>query len=275
MADQYLIVEAKRLGSDLRELKASLRKSYPKPSQQVTSQDLKQEASMLAESWLVGLSQHPEVLSNIAPEYLGDLNVHFQRILVATEKATIRRRYDTEIVEISDKYTSNLVVPLMQGNVQPMARRLPAPLAPADGFRPTAFVGHSFGDADMPFVSAVTNTLRAIGIEVVTGERPKADRISEKVKRLIDGQHIFVGMFTRREKLEGKNAWTTSAWVLDEKAYAYGKGRKLILLKEADVDSIGGIQGDYEYLEFTRTNFHEVLVKLIQVFTVSVSGLQG
>jgi hypothetical protein len=56
-----------------------------------------------------------------------------------------------------------------------------------------------------------------------TGERPKANRIYEKVKRMIDGQHIFVGIFTRREKLEGKNIWTTSAWVLDEKAYAYGK----------------------------------------------------
>src|SRR5215472_13535631 len=107
-------------------------------------------------------------------------------------------------------------------------------------------------DADMPFVDVVVDILKAIGITVVTGEKPKADRISAKVKKLIDGQHIFVGIFPRRAKLEGKNAWTTSEWVLDEKAYAYGRGRKLILLKEAEVESIGGIQGDYEYLEFTR-----------------------
>jgi len=85
---------------------------------------------------------------------------------------------------------------------------------------------------------------------------------------------MFVGIFTRRAKLEGKNAWTTSEWVLDEKAYAYGKGRKLVLLKEAEVESIGGIQGDYEYLPFTRDSFHLALVRLIQLFAVSVSGLR-
>lgn len=275
MADQHLLLATRRLGSDLRDLKASLRRNYQKPAQQVTSQELKEEASRLAETWLAGLSQRPEIAMNVSPEYLGDLNVHFQRILVATEKATIRKRYDYEIDAVLEKYTSNLVVPLMQGNVQAApAKPAGAVAMAAEAFRPTAFVGHSFGDRDKPFVDAVTETLRALGIEVVTGEKPKADRISEKVKRLIDGQHIFVGIFTRRDKLEGKNAWTTSAWVLDEKAYAYGRGRKLILLKEADVDSIGGIQGDYEYLSFSRENFHEAIVKLIQLFTLSVKGLR-
>jgi hypothetical protein len=275
MVDEHLLLAARRLGSDLRDLKTSLRKNYPKPAQQVTSQNLKDQASGLAESWLANLSQRPEIISNVSPEYLGDLNVHFQRILVATEKATIRKRYDYEIDAVLESYTPDLVVPLMQANAQPAPAKAAGTVAMAqEVFRPTAFVGHSFSEADLPFVHAVTNTLQALGITVLTGEKPKADRISEKVKRMIDAQHIFVGIFTRRDKLEGKNAWTTSAWVLDEKAYAYGKGRKLILLKEADVDSIGGIQGDYEFLPFTRENFHEVIVKLIQLFTLSVKGLQ-
>jgi hypothetical protein len=160
--------------------------------------------------------------------------------------------------------------------MQANAQGVPAVAAPqnvnpvAELFRPTAFVGHSFNEADLPFVYAVTETLQALAITVLTGEKPRADRSSEKVKRMIDGQHIFVGILTRRDKLEGRNAWTTSPWVLDEKAYAYGKGRKLILLKEADVESIGGIQGDYEFLPFTREDFHEVTVKLIQLFVLSV-----
>ena len=275
MVDQHLILAARRLGSDLRDFKTSLRKSYPKPAQQVSSQKLKDEAAALAESWITGLSQRPEILLNVSPEYLGDLNVHFQRILVAAEKATIRKRYDEEINAILDKYTPDLIIPLMQGNAQLAAGSGAGATASAvEAFRPTAFVGHSFGEADLPFVRAVTATLQALGITVVTGEKPKADRISEKVKRLIDGQHILIGIFTRRDKLEGKAAWTTSAWVLDEKAYAFGRGRKLILLKEADVESIGGIQGDYEFLAFTRDNFHEVIVKLIQLFTLTVKGLQ-
>jgi hypothetical protein len=275
MVDEHLILAVRRLGSDLRELKISLRKNYPKPAQQVTAQHLKEQASGLSETWLANLSQRPEIAANVSPEYFGDLNVHFQRILVATEKATIRKRYDYEIDAVLKNYTPDLVVPLMQANGQhALAKPAGAADTAAEAFRPTAFVGHSFNEEDLPFVHAITQTLEALGISVLTGEKPKADRISEKVKRMIDGQHIFVGIFTKRAKLEGKNAWTTSEWVLDEKAYAYGKGRKLILLKEAEVESIGGIQGDYEYLSFSREKFHEVIVKLIQVFTLSVQGLQ-
>jgi len=143
-----------------------------------------------------------------------------------------------------------------------------------NGFQPNAFVGHSFAEKDMPIVNTVIDCLRALGIRVETGQKPRASRISEKVKHLIDGQHIFVGIFTCRDKLEGKKLWTTSSWVLDEKAYALGKNRKLILLKETGVDSIGGIQGDYEFIEFSRDNLHNAIVGLIQLFLVSVEGLR-
>ena len=86
----------------------------------------------------------------------------------------------------------------------------------------------------------------------MTGEKPRAASISEKVKRLIEEQSTFVGVFTRRDKIARKSEWTTSAWVLDEKAYALGRQKPLILLKEQGVGSIGGIQGDYEYIEFSR-----------------------
>jgi len=72
-----------------------------------------------------------------------------------------------------------------------------------------------------------------------------------------DGGPLFVGMddrdgFTRRHAIPGRSLWTTSAWVIDEKAYALGKGKKLVLLREDGIDSIGGIQGDYEFVEFKR-----------------------
>jgi len=274
MADPNLILAARRLGGDLRDLKTSLRRSYPKSGSQVTSRALRTKASTLAETWLASLSRRPEVTASVSPECLGDLNVHFQRILVAAEKATVRKRYDDEIGAVLKRYTSDLVVSLMQASGHAGAAMAASPRTAQEPFSPTIFVGHSFAEDDLPFVDSVIETLQSIGLQVVTGEKPKADRISEKVKRLIDEQHMFLGIFTRRDKLEARDAWTTSAWVLDEKAYAYGKGRKLILLKEADVESIGGIQGDYEFLPFTRDKFYEVIVKVIQLFTVSVSGLQ-
>jgi hypothetical protein len=284
MADDQLIVVAKRLRTDIYDLRLSLRRGYSNPSQQVTSADLKQTATTLAEMWIADLSQRPEVLSACSAKYLQDLDVHFQRLLTFAERATIRRRYDEEIRFILKNYTENLVVPLMQnaGKVRPankhgndgrasVERNLSG--MDAEGFRATAFVGHSFAQKDKPVVDAVTSALEAIGVDVFTGSKPKAERISEKVKGLIDGQHMFVGIFTRRDRLAGKKEWNTSTWVIDEKAYA-SRTKKLILLKEDGVESIGGIQGDYEFIEFNRDKLGAVIISLLELFKLTVDGLR-
>jgi hypothetical protein len=121
----------------------------------------------------------------------------------------------------------------------------------------------------------VFDTLSALGVKVVTGEKPKADHISEKVKHLIEEQSVFVGLFTRRDKIARKAEWTTSAWVIDEKAYALGCQKRLILLKEQGVGSIGGIQGDYEYIEFSRDYLESLSVRLIQLFELTNRGLRN
>jgi hypothetical protein len=46
------------------------------------------------------------------------------------------------------------------------------------------------------------------------------------------------------------------------------------LLKEDGVNSIGGIQGDYEYIEFSRDALEEVVISLIKLFSLSNAGLQ-
>ena len=55
-------------------------------------------------------------------------------------------------------------------------------------------------------------------------------------------------------------------WVVDEKAYAIAMDKKLVLIKEVGVQSIGGLQGDYEYLEFDRVHLEGLVLKLIDVF---------
>jgi hypothetical protein len=281
MADDQLIVAAKRLGTDLRDLKSLLRKSYRNPTRQVISSDIRETASTLAETWIRDFAQRQEIACCVAAKYLADLNVHFQRILVFTEKATVRSKYDQEIGFILKDYTASFVVPLMQdgARIAPDADAADAAVKPtavgqidAEGFRPTAFIGHSFAVKDVLLVEMVTATLGAIGVKVVTGHKPRADRISAKVKDLIDGQHMFVGIFTRGDRLVGKKEWSTSAWVIDEKAYA-SASKKLILLKEAGVESIGGIQGDYEYIEFDRNKFDLAILSLLQLFKLSASGL--
>ena len=90
--------------------------------------------------------------------------------------------------------------------------------------------------------------------------------MSKKVRERIDRSDVFVGIFSRRDRLESKAEWNTSAWVIDEKAYALAKGKKLVLLREAGVGSIGGLQGDYEYLEFAREHLEDLIIRIVETF---------
>jgi hypothetical protein len=231
---------------------------------------------------MVNISQRKEIVETIAPDYRANLNVHFQRLLTFSERSSQRSRYEEELKSILKGLSLNLIIPVKKlrivvtSSVTETSHVQQAMSSSASSaFEPTAFVGHSFAPADGKIASSIIQCLEAMGIEVVTGEKPRADRISDKVKKLIDSQYLFVGIFTRRDKISHKKEWTTSPWIIDEKAYAVGRNKKLILFKENDVGSIGGIQGDYEYIEFSRDSVQDALVGLLQMFTVSAQGLRA
>lgn len=282
--DDQLVLTIERLRDDLTEFRSALRKRYV-AAQQVAAKELKARASRLAETWMVEIAPVPEVSLAVEKNHLADLSVHFQRLLSYSERATLRSKYEEELKGILADYNIRVIIPVKQ-----TAKKLTdtdalsieaALLLVGDGmleapFVPTAFLGHSFSDEDSEVVSAVVRILERLGITVVTGKKPEANRISEKVKRLIDAQHFFVGLFTRREKLSGKPEWMPSLWIVDEKAYAVGKDKKLVLLKEEGVGSIGGIQGaDYEHISFRRDRLHDMVVQLVELFELEVQGFAG
>jgi hypothetical protein len=287
MVDETLILAIERLRDGLAELRSALRAKYSKPQRQVIDPTIKEAAAKLAENWIVNFSQRQEIAEAVPSDFLADLGVHFQRILTLSEHASQRARYDAEIAAILRDFSLKVVVPMKQSRARsvstspasiPLAvplQQIVQPQQPTnDQFFPAAFVGHSFTESDRIVVSCVVDTLISLGLKTITGEKPKASRISDKVKKLIEDQHIFVGIFTKRDKIAHKKEWTTSPWVLDEKAYALGKGKKLILLKEVGVGSIGGIQGDYEFIEFSRDSLETVPSRLVSMFQIKVEGLR-
>jgi hypothetical protein len=286
--DDQFVLSIERLRDELGEFKSALRSRYKDSDRQITAEDLKERAAHAAEKWMVAFAPPIERLGIISSDYLANLGVHFQRLLTFSERATRRKLYDGEIKAILSRITSDLVIPLkryLRDGLTGVASRAmglaSAPLSNVnagpidDEFRPTAFVAHSFSSEDKIVVDCISRTLQALGITIVTGEKPRADRISEKVKRFIEEQYFFVAVFTRRERLTGRLEWTTSAWLIDEKAYAVGKRKKLILLKEDGVQSIGGIQGDYEFIEFSRKKLHEVPLALLSILDVTISGVRS
>jgi hypothetical protein len=270
MVGEQTILVAERLRDELNDLKSLLRSRFS-ASSQVTSVNVRQQVAILAEKWLVELGADNAVNLALGDPVFADLNVHFQRLLTFSEHATKRSRYYLELRSILNNYSTSVILPLKQMRGKDAADRS---TKVGSAFNGTVFVGQSFEPLDAIVNKCVHETLEGLGLAVFTGDRPKADRISEKVKSLIEGQSIFVGIFTRRDKIARKTEWTTSQWVLDEKAYAVGRQKPLILLREEGVNSIGGIQGDYEYIEFSRDALELLVVKIVHLFQLTNHGLR-
>jgi len=135
-----------------------------------------------------------------------------------------------------------------------------------------AFVAHGFAVEDSPVVASVIETLGQSGVSVLTGERYEARGVNEKIKDRIAASGLFVALMTRRHYIEDAHAWTTSAWVIEEKGYSLGQNpnRPVLALVEEGISvptDTGGLEGDLEIVWFNRGQFHIAEEKLRQALT--------
>jgi hypothetical protein len=262
MIDDELVLRVERLRDSLEELRSDLRKRYKTKAGLVSAAPIRTQAAQLAERWLVEVAAREDVKAAITGECLADLNVEFQRLLTYSERPHPRKKYDASLLTILRDFRASVVVVLKRNRGLVAARKHDSP-APRTIAR-SSFVGQSFAEADAHVNDTVHKFLTVFGLLVSTGEKPSAGAVSAKVKARIDEADLFVGIFTRRDKLAGRDEWAASAWVMDEKAYALAKGKSLILLKEQGVRSVGGLQGDYEYIEFRRDRLEMLLIRLLE-----------
>jgi hypothetical protein len=263
MIDDELVLRVERLRDGLDALNSDIRRRYPRKTSRVGAADIRTVAAQLAERWLVDVAIREDVKFVLRGETLADLNVEFQRLLTYAERANLRGKYDAALSQILRNFRVNVIV-VLKRNRGP-SQTPPTPAVSARPSPPTsAFIGQSFADVDKRINESVKRFLVAYGIVVTTGEKPSAQTVSSKVKARIESADLFVGIFTRRDKLVGKNEWSPSAWVIDEKAYALARNKRLVLLKEIGVNSVGGLQGDYEYIEFCREELEDLLVRLME-----------
>ena len=132
-----------------------------------------------------------------------------------------------------------------------------------------AFVGHSFLQDDKFLIREFLDyfdLVKGMGIGFTWDHAEPAEpkELSEKVKRVIQGKNLFIGICTRRERsiensklastffragLKGKPEdfdWKASDWIIQEIGLAIGRGMELMILLEDGVRRPGGLQGDHE-----------------------------
>lgn len=139
-----------------------------------------------------------------------------------------------------------------------------------------AFVGHSFTGDDEEVVKVILeyfNQIQEMGIgfswEHAKPAEPKV--LAEKVLTFIEDKNLFIGICTRKERVttdenlkskwicpgdlcakKDSLSWKTSDWIIQEIGLAIGKGMDVILLVEEGLRAPGGLQGNLEYIEFSR-----------------------
>jgi len=157
-----------------------------------------------------------------------------------------------------------------------------------------AFVGHSFSLTDEGVVTAFLSFLTTVS-GVVPGftwdhaEEAAPKELSEKVRGKMEGKNLFIAICTARERViqveklsvmplfKSRSCGNaidfqskTSDWVTQEIAYALGRDMDLIVLLEKGVRVPGGLQGNLEYIEFTReapANSFNKILQMIKALT--------
>lgn len=150
-----------------------------------------------------------------------------------------------------------------------------------------AFVAHSFTEEDVGVVSIILKCLDRV-VELHPrfnwdhAEHPEPSLVDKKVLSLISDKNLFIGICTRKERVVSQSAlssnwfsrssfrgkksdfqWKTSDWIIQEIGLAIGKGMKIILLVEENTKSPGALQGNLEYIEFSRNAPEKCFDKLL------------
>lgn len=151
-----------------------------------------------------------------------------------------------------------------------------------------AFVGHSFTDDDKDVVGKFTDlldTLKKLNLSFswVHARAAEPKQLTEKVLALIQDCNLFIAICTKKERVVSTSQptqlfkrfvlkpddvqWKTSDWVIQEIGLAIGRNMQLILLIEDGVRKPGGLQGDVEYIPFTREAPEKAFNRIAEMVT--------
>jgi hypothetical protein len=160
-----------------------------------------------------------------------------------------------------------------------------------------AFVGHSFTDDDAPLVGVfqkyfTTLQKSGLGFSWISAEPAEPADLAAKVLKLIEDRNVFIAICTRKQRsispdqlsssifaprhLRGRAdqfLCKTSDWIIQEIGLAIGRGLRLIILLEEGVERPGGLQGNIEYIEFSRDRPEACFTKIVEMITALLPKL--
>ncbi|MDD2755251.1 MAG: hypothetical protein PHS80_06950 [Methanothrix sp.] len=115
----------------------------------------------------------------------------------------------------------------------------------------TVFLSCRF--AEKEYVNGLCELLRQNDFKIVTGKEANT-YISKAILDRIKKCEFFISLMTQyAQKSDGK--YITSPWLLEEKGAALAFEKRIILMVEENVVDIGGLQGDWQRINFNSKGF--------------------
>lgn len=122
----------------------------------------------------------------------------------------------------------------------------------------TIFLGRHFDEQSQEPSQRLERFLSLIGFRVVEGDEYRAEPIPDKVKKLIDGQDIYVGLVTGNREHN---------WLVAESAYARGRDKHIIMIVEEGSNFHPSIHGkDFEQIPIKPNLVEQSFIKLLEGF---------
>lgn len=198
-----------------------------------------------------------EVLPNVQ-KVLAEI----EALLEGEDKAITERI--RPILSEAKQWADHPINPLGYAELSTQLMRLAGHLSVRVVAKPTIFVGYRYTEEDEKLANEFIKLFELEGFKCVSGKTAKAEDIDEKVKKLIDQSEGVIIIFTREKELKD-GGWTTSRWLTDEKAYAMGRDKPVLLFFEDCIAQTErkGIHGELEYVEFNREHLHKAFLKAI------------
>lgn len=152
-----------------------------------------------------------------------------------------------------------------------------------------AFVGHSFTDDDEAIVSIFLKFFDQIkgslqSFEWVSAQKAAPQILAEKVRGLMEDRNTFIAICTKKELVLPPNSvspsvifsniskfknsdvqWKTSDWIIQELGLAIAHSMSFLILLEEGCRRPGSLQGDVEFISFTRDAPEKSFGKILEM----------
>jgi hypothetical protein len=132
--------------------------------------------------------------------------------------------------------------------------------ARADVVRNSVFLSYRFGEQSL--ADGLVRLLEGQRFTVQTGARANA-YIGRTILDRIAACEYFVSLMTRHEQ-KADGTFTTSPWLIEEKGAALALGKPIVLMVETGVTDIGGLQGDWQRIEFGERGFLTAALQTVE-----------